>query len=132
MNSFLKNGCSFPSAIESISQEQRDHCAHESRSVVFRTFSCFRLTLLRVVSYLESTSTVSIHILALRLHLRSQGSSVHSWPTLQLTGKLINALLYIYSPEPVADRSNSIGLRSVLFVGMFFLIPPPRGTGFSN
>jgi len=84
------------------------------------TCSCFRLTLLRVASYLESTSTVSIHILAFRLHLRSQGSSVHSWPTLQLTGKLINALLYIYSPEPVADRSNSIGLRSVLFVGMFF------------
>ena len=120
MNSFLQNGCSFPSAIEFISQEPRDHYAHESRSVVFMTCSCFRLTLLRVASYLESTSTVSIHILVFRLHLRSRGSSVHFWPTLHLTGKLINALLYIYFPEPVADRSNSIGLRSVLFVGMFF------------
>ena len=88
---FLQNGGSFSSAIESISQEQRDCFTHESRSVLFRTYSCFRLTLLHVASYLGSMSTVSIRILTFRPHLRSQGSSVHSRPTLRLTGKLIKA-----------------------------------------
>ena len=56
----FQNSCSFPSAIESISQEPRDHYAHESRSVVLMTCSCFRLTLLRVAGYLESTSTDAV------------------------------------------------------------------------
>ena len=117
---FLQNGGSFSSAIESISQEQRDCFTHESRSVLFRTYSCFRLTLLHVASYLGSMSTVSIRILTFRPHLRSQGSSVHSRPTLRLTGKLIKAQLYICYPEPAADRSITVGVRNALFVGMFF------------